>query len=130
MDGRRFHKAASLRRAVRLERLCHVAQERPVTVRAVDGSFDGSTTGTPAPTWSPRVVPRRRDTVDPTARSGVRPARGAAGESTECRRSRASPYVLFAPVDARRSGAGHPGARRTSGSDDDAAVHASEPGGN
>ena len=33
-------------------------------------------------------------------------------------------HVLFAPGDARRAGARHPGARRARGPDDDAALHA------
>jgi integrase len=39
----------------------------------------------------------------------------------------ASAHVLFAPGDAWGAGAGHSGARRTPGPDDDAALHAPEP---
>ena len=48
------------------------------------------------------------------------------------RAGRAHPaaHVLFTPGDEGRSGAGHPGAGRTCGSVDDAALHAPESGGN
>ena len=43
-------------------------------------------------------------------------------------RAHPASHVLLAPVDARGAGEGDPGARRACGSDDDAALHAPEPG--
>ena len=72
-----------------------------------------------------------RTTAQPLTRQIVQYAMKRAATRAKCRDGRAHPssHVLLAPGDARRAGAGDPGARRARGSDDDAALHAPESGG-
>ena len=74
------------------------------------------------------VIGRRRLTVHAADRAEPDDPRGEAGEGEEGR-AHPSTHLLFALVDARRAGESDPGARGACGPDDDAALHAPEPGG-
>ena len=66
------------------------------------------------------------DATDRGSGSGVGPSGSAEGGPRQQRSAHAPALVLFAPGDARRTGAGYPGTGRTPGPDHDAAVHAPE----
>ena len=74
-----------------------------------------------------KTVPRGQR-ADAENDPGHDAARGEMDER-ETGDSHTAAHVLFAPADARRAGASHPGTRGSSGPRDDAAVHALEPGG-
>ena len=78
---------------------------------------------------SQRAVPGRRPAADPADGAVPRAARITSSEAVAGRRTHPASHVLFAPGDARRTAESDSGARRTSGTGHDAALHAPESSG-
>ena len=104
-----------------------VPEGRSIAIRAVDGT---SRVGAPGPSSSARArecsvwTMARRSRRTSSASTCARPG-GKAGVPSQRRASTPS-HVLLASGDARRAGTSDSGTGRTSGPDDDAAVHALE----
>src|SRR6185503_2074422 len=125
---RRPLKTDALRAAFRVEGRNHGPEERTLPLRAVDQSFDDFTSGPSAFARPASDLRRRWQRTDEAEGAIPDEACGAACESHIRRRSHPPAHVLFALGDAWSTGEGDTGTTWPSGSVDDAAVHALEPG--
>ena len=110
-------KATSRRR--RVDGVRHV----PLTVRLAEALRDARHLRGARVLCDDERQPLTQKMVQVTMRRAARTAQREAG------RSHPATHVLFAPGDAGGAGEGDSGAGRTPGPDDDAAVHAPQPGG-
>src|SRR4030095_7046873 len=97
-----------------------------VAVCANDDTTHDCAKGPPAFAVAVRDASAGRLAVDARPGTGPRPESGAAGAARDGWCAPAPTHVLFASGDAGCAGPCHSGARRASGSLDDAAVHALE----
>ncbi|GEM_PF-3051855 len=102
---------------------------RDIPVRAAHHPTRGGTSGSSSPPRGVGPVSRRRDSSDRGIGAGVRPACGAEGGPVQQRVAQAAPHALFTSRDAGRTGSRDSGAGGTSGSDNDAAAHVTQSGG-
>ena len=98
-----------------------------LALRAAHATADRGARRASAPAQQAGALPGRWHAVHAADRAEPDDPGGAAGER-QARGAHPASHVLLAPVDARRAGEGDPGARRACGSDDDAALHAPQPG--
>src|SRR5688500_3424723 len=127
MVQRRSSEAAVVRRSVRMEGPRHDAKGRPVALRAADNEADGNTARGATFARTARALRSGGAANHAEGRPGAGAADRQAGER-ETGDPHPAPHVLFAPGDAWRAGTRHPGAGRTPGPGDDAALHAPESG--
>ena len=115
-------------RAVRLERSRDGDEGRAAPLRAADDAVGGGAAAASAP--ARRRVLVQRD-GQPLTQKIVQVSFDERRARRTCKdgRARAAAHVLFALGDAGRAGARDSGARRASGLDDDAAIHAPQSGG-
>src|SRR5258705_939085 len=120
---------AALHPSVRLERSGDDAQGWAATSCAAEETTGGCTERPPAPAEHPRALSGRYVTAHAADRADPGEASRAEGKGDAPRGAHPPSHVLLAPGDARRAGESDSGARWTRRPDDDAALHAPEPGG-
>ena len=129
MGGCGSHRTTALRTAIRLGRARHRAEGWATTLRATHDSIGEGPSSASAPEQSTGALPAGRQPAHAQDGAELDAACDSTREDHGQRRPYAPAHVLFASRHARRPGEGDSGTCRASGSDDDAAVHAPEPGG-
>ena len=129
MGGCGSHRTTALRPAIRLGRARHRAEGGATTLCATHDSIGEGPSSASAPEQFTGALPARWQPAHSQDGAALDAACDSTREDHGQRRPYAPAHVLFASRHARRPRAGDSGTCRASGSDDDSAVHAPQPGG-